>query len=168
MKHLLFTFFMLFAAMLAHAAKLSSGSLECLKGEKFLAVSLDCSKTTYKKTRSFEDFLKKAPRIENWEHESLKYFIERFNEKTYKQDFVTVLGTSKNKGKYELVIVPTDINGGGGITAIANLVNVENGNIEATINFSTDGDDDDKITLRDPMKEAGEQIGKLISKVIKK
>lgn len=151
----------------ANAQKIS-GSLDCLKGEKFLAVSLDCSKMTYKKTRPFEEFLQKAPRMENWEHESLKYFIELFNEKTCKQGFATVFNTSKNKGKYELVIVPSDINGGGGITAVANLVNTETGSIEATIEFSTDGDDDDKITLRDPMKEAGEQIGKLISKAIKK
>lgn len=167
MKKLIMSIVLLATTICANAQKIS-GSLDCLKGEKFLAVSLDCSKMTYKKTRPFEEFLQKAPRMENWEHESLKYFIELFNEKTCKQGFATVFNTSKNKGKYELVIVPSDVNGGGGITAVANLVNTETGSIEATIEFSTDGDDDDKITLRDPMKEAGEQIGKLISKAIKK
>lgn len=158
MKKLIMSIVLLATTICANAQKIS-GSLDCLKGEKFLAVSLDCSKMTYKKTRPFEEFLQKAPRMENWEHESLKYFIELFNEKTCKQGFATVFNTSKNKGKYELIIVPSDINGGGGITAVANLVNTETGSIEATIEFSTDGDDDDKITLRDPMKEAGEQIG---------
>lgn len=168
MKQFLLIICLLFACIHSFAAKVTSGSLDGIKGEKYLAVSLDCSKMTYKKTRSFEEFLKKAPRVENWEKESLKYFIEKFNEKTYKKDFVSVFSSSKNKGKYELQIVPKDINGGGGITAVANLVNLESGEVEATIDFSTDGDDDDKITLRDPMKEAGEQIGKLFLKFIKK
>jgi hypothetical protein len=37
----------------------------------------------------------------------------------------------------------------------------------ATIEFKTDGDDDDEITLRDPMKEAGEDLGSLFKKLLK-
>ena len=83
MKKLIMSIVLLATTICANAQKIS-GSLDCLKGEKFLAVSLDCSKMTYKKTRPFEEFLQKAPRMENWEHESLKYFIELFNEKTCK------------------------------------------------------------------------------------
>lgn len=38
----------------------------------------------------------------------------------------------------------------------------------ATIEFKTDGDDNDEITLRDPMKEAGEDLGSLFKKFLKK
>jgi hypothetical protein len=38
----------------------------------------------------------------------------------------------------------------------------------ATIEFKTDGDDNDEITLRDPMKEAGKDLGSLFKKFLKK
>ena len=38
----------------------------------------------------------------------------------------------------------------------------------ATIEFKTDGDDNDEIALRDPMKEAGEDLGSLFKKFLKK
>ena len=160
-----FAFFVFISPLCTYAAKVTSGSLNCLKGENYLAVSLDCSKAKYKKTRPLEEFLWKAPRIENWEQESLKCFIEVFNENTYQPK---AFNRSENKGRFELIIIPLNINGSGGINAIANLVNIKTGNIEATIDFSAEGDDDDTIALRDPMKEAGEQIGKLISKAYKK
>ena len=108
----------------ASGAKLVEGSLDCIKGEKNIAVSLDCSKLVYKKNRPFQDFLDKAPRVDNWEEESLKYFFKKFNKETNEK--------------------------------------------VATIEFKTDGDDNDEITLRDPMKEAGKDLGSLFKKFLKK
>ena len=48
------------------------------------------------------------------------------------------------------------------------VVNSETKEKIATIGFKAEGDDNDAITLRDPMKEAGESIGKIIYKSIKK
>jgi hypothetical protein len=79
-----------------------------------------------------------------------------------------VLDNSKNSGTYELVIVPLTINGGGSIKGEAYVVNSETKEKIATIGFKAEGDDNDAITLRDPMKEAGESIGKIIYKSIKK
>ena len=122
-KLILFIAFMV-SVVNANGAKLVEGSLDCIKGEKYIAVSLDCSKLVYKKNRPFQDFLDKAPRMDNWEEESLKYFFKKFNEETNEK--------------------------------------------VATIEFKTDGDDNDEITLRDPMKEAGEDLGSLFKKFLKK
>ena len=122
-KLILFMAFML-SVVNANGAKLVEGSLDCIKGEKYIAVSLDCSKLVYKKNRPFQDFLDKAPRMDNWEEESLKYFFKKFNKETNEK--------------------------------------------VATIEFKTDGDDNDEITLRDPMKEAGKDLGSLFKKFLKK
>ena len=103
----------------ASGAKLVEGTLDCIKGEKNIVVSLDCSKLVYKKNRPFQEFLDKAPRMENWEEESLKYFFKNFNEETFKYHFSAVPVTSKNKGKFEMIITPLEISGGGGIKALA-------------------------------------------------
>ena len=122
-KLILFIAFMV-SVVNANGAKLVEGSLDCIKGEKYIAVSLDCSKLVYKKNRPFQDFLDKAPRMDNWEEESLKYFLKKFNKETNEK--------------------------------------------VATIEFKTDGDDNDEITLRDPMKEAGKDLGSLFKKFLKK
>ena len=120
MKRLILFIAFMVSVVNANGAKLVEGSLDCIKGEKYIAVSLDCSKLVYKKNRPFQDFLDKAPRMDNWEEESLKYFFKKFNEETNEK--------------------------------------------VATIEFKTDGDDNDEITLRDPMKEAGEDLGSLFKK----
>ena len=124
MKRLILFIAFMVSVVNANGAKLVEGSLDCIKGEKYIAVSLDCSKLVYKKNRPFQEFLDKASRMENWEEESLKYFFKKFNEETNEK--------------------------------------------VATIEFKTDGDDNDEITLRDPMKEAGEDLGSLFKKFLKK
>ena len=124
MKRLILFIAFMVSVVNANGAKLVEGSLDCIKGEKYIAVSLDCSKLVYKKNRPFQDFLDKAPRMDNWEEESLKYFLKKFNKETNEK--------------------------------------------VATIEFKTDGDDNDEITLRDPMKEAGEDLGSLFKKFLKK
>jgi hypothetical protein len=124
MKRLILFIAFMVSVVNANGAKLVEGSLDCIKGEKYIAVSLDCSKLVYKKNRPFQDFLDKAPRMDNWEEESLKYFFKKFNKETNEK--------------------------------------------VATIEFKTDGDDNDEITLRDPMKEAGKDLGSLFKKFLKK
>lgn len=167
MKKFLLLLCMICVAVCADAAKLTSGSLDCLKGEVYMAVRLDCSKAKYKNTRSFQEFLNKARRNIDWESASMSYFYEHFNAKSYKFGITAVPPTSTHKGKYELVLVPLNIKGNGGIEGVANLVNTETGQIMAEMDFSTDGDNDDRITFRDPMKEAGDQFAKLFNKSIK-
>ena len=152
----------------AYGAEVIEGSLSCMKDEKYITIKLDCSKLVYKKNRPFEDFLFKAPRIDDWEQESLKYFCLKFNEETYKLQLSAVLEKSKNSGTYELVIVPLTINSGGYIKGEAYVINRKTKEKIATIVFKGEGDDDDEITLRDPMKEAGKSIGKIFYKSIKK
>lgn len=144
------------------------GSLSCLKGEKYITIKMDCSKIIYKKDRPFQDFLDKAPRMEDWEIESIKYFCREFNQKTFKVHLSAVLETSKNSGTYELLIIPLIINGGGSIKGKAYVINRETNEKVVTLIIKGEGDDDDEITLRDPLKEIGEDIGKLCYKAIKK
>lgn len=162
------TFFLSFVVSFIYAAKVTEGSLSCMIGEEYITIKLDCSSLVYKKDRPLQEFLDKAPRVENWEQESLKYFCKPFNEQTFKGHLSAVLETSKNRGTYDLVIFPLTISGRGSIKGEAYVVNRETNVIMATISFEAEGDDDDEITLRDPMKEAGLDIGKLIYKSIKK
>ncbi len=155
-------------ASFTYGAEVTEGSLSCMKGEKYITIKLDCSKLVYKKGRPFQDFLDKAPRLEDWEQESLRYFCLKFNEETYKVHLSAVLEKSKNSGTYELVIVPLTINGGGSIKGEAYVVNKETKEKIATIEFKGEGDDDGEITLRDPLKEAGKAIGKIFYKSMKK
>jgi hypothetical protein len=67
-----------------------------------------------------------------------------------------------------MIITPLEISGGGGIKALAYIFNKETNEKVATIEFKTDGDDNDEITLRDPMKEAGKDLGSLFKKFLKK
>lgn len=152
---------------LVYGAKLIEGSFECLKGEKYLTIKLDCSKTVYKKGRPFEEFLRKAPRMDGWEEESIKYFCSRFNERTYKIQLTAILTTSKNTSKYELVIVPFKINGGGSIEGKAYLIDSATQEKLATIEIDVEGDGNDEIALRDPMKDCGTEIGKMVYKALK-
>ena len=66
------------------------------------------------------------------------------------------------------MIVPLTINGGDSIKGEAYVTNKETKEKMATIVFEGEGDNDDEITLRDPLKEAGEGIGKIFYKSIKK
>ena len=152
---------------LVYGTKLIEGSLECLKGEKYLTIKLDCSKIVYKKNRPFEDFLRKAARMDGWEDESIKYFCSKFNERTYKVQVTAILTTSKNTSKYELVIVPFKINGGGSIEGEACLIESATQKKLATIEIDAEGDDNDEIALRDPLKECGTDIGKMVYKALK-
>jgi hypothetical protein len=153
---------------IVYGAEVLEGSLSCIKGEKYITVKLDCSNLVYKKDRPFQDFLDKAQRIDDWEHESLKYFCRKFNEQTFKAHLSAVLETSKNSGTFEIVIAPFNINGSGSIKGEVYVFNKETREKVATISFKGEGDDNDEITLRDPMKEAGEELGKLFYKSIKK
>ena len=59
MKRLILFIAFMVSVVNANGAKLVEGSLDCIKGEKYIAVSLDCSKLVYKKNRPFQDFLDK-------------------------------------------------------------------------------------------------------------
>lgn len=148
----------------AYGAKVVEGSLSCMKGERYITIKLDCSILVYKKDRPFQEFLDKAPRNDDWEQESIKYFCQKFNQKTYKAYLKAVPEDYENSGTYELVIVPITINNGGSIIGEAYLINRETKKKRATISFKAEGDDNDEITLRDPLKEAGESIGKIFYK----
>lgn len=78
-----------------------------------------------------------------------------------------ILTTSKNTSKYELVIVPFKINGGGSIEGEAYLIESATQKKLATIEIDAEGDDNDEIALRDPLKECGTDIGKMVYKALK-
>lgn len=48
MKRLILFIAFMVSVVNANGAKLVEGSLDCIKGEKYIAVSLDCSKLVYK------------------------------------------------------------------------------------------------------------------------
>lgn len=168
MKKLLLLVVLLLVVTISNAARLISGSLNPLKGEKYILVTLDCSKLMYKKNRPFDDFLAKAPRSEDWELESVKSFPSSFNEETCKVKLSAISESSKYKdqAKYEIKIVPFNIDGGGDLDSQVIIVNISTRENVATLEFHAEGDDD--ITLRDPLKESGEDLGKLFRNALKK
>ena len=162
------TFVFLFVFCLAGKAGkllLVEGNADCLKNVDKLMVELDCSTATYLKTRNFSDYLKLARRVHNWEERSLDYFFEWFNDEAKQLVAVPV----NNTDQYKLVIVVKDVQKSGRITADIKLIDTKTNKTEAVFSLEgTDGDKNDNITLRDPMKDAGETIGKYLKKNVER
>ncbi|MDO4171190.1 MAG: hypothetical protein Q4D28_00585 [Prevotellaceae bacterium] len=141
--------------------RLVSGGIDCLKGEKFVAAEIDCSKATWRERFTFDAYLETARRVEGWEVKSMEYFNEWFNDEVANLTAVT----DKEKVNYTFVVMVRNVNRYGNITSDILLVDNRSGETVATFYFqSSDGDEKDHITFRDPMKQAGECMGKAIRK----
>lgn len=152
-------------ASMAADLKMVSGSMECLRNEKYLTAEIDCSETVWGKDRPFDAYLAKTRRDRGWEEKSMKYFYEWFN------DEVTTIEASKETKdvNYKVVVKVKHVDNGGKIIADVLLVNISTGETVATFYFKgSDGDSKDHITFRDPMKEVGECFGKAVYKFIVK
>lgn len=164
MKKLLFLILLTFS-LLCNAGKLTlvEGNTDCLKNAEILMVVLDCSKATYMGDKDLNDFLKKARRRKDWVEKSVDYFCEWFNDKTKR-----IMAVPLNKeDQFKLDIVVKDVQRSGKITAEIKLIDTKSGKTEAVFDFySSDGDNNDEITLRDPMKDAGDTIGKYLRKTV--
>ena len=163
MKHLVVLSLFLTSSVISHAGKLElvKGSVECLNDAENIMVELDCSKTTYLGDKEFQEFLKLARRDKNWEEESLKYFYEWFNDETRRLTAVPV----NNNDQFKLIITVKDVQKSGRITADIKLLDTKTNKTEAIFFLSgSDGDANDKIPMRDPMKDAGETLGKYMKK----
>lgn len=149
------------------SARLESGSLSCLKGEKTIGVSLDLTRIKYKKDLPFKDFLALGRRVSDWKERSLDYFVKEFNEEGFKHDLSATTHTRATK--YVLVLTPLIVYKDGSISGIAYLREVSTKKIKATMVFkSDDGDYDDPITFKDPMDDLGESFAKLFIREIRK
>ncbi len=162
------TFGFLFVFCLASKAGdlfLVKGNTDCLKNVENLMVELDCSTATYLENRSFSDYLKIAQRAHDWEVKSLDYFFEWFNDETKHLTAVPV----NDKDQYKLVIVVRNLQKSGRISAEIKLIDTKTNTTEAVFTLKgSDGDKKDYITLRDPMKDAGETIGKYLKKNVER
>lgn len=149
--------------------KLYSYQWDSLVGQKTMSVQLSLDSIKYKKTRPFKEFLYKAKRANDWEAQSLDYFISEFNESTLKVDLELIAANDKYKTKYMLVLVPYNVTIGGEISGNAVVVDTETNETLFSFTFaSSDGDDDDEIALRDALRDLGEDFGKLFYKYLKK
>ena len=167
MKQLSVFVFMLAFCLTGNAGNLMlvKGGVDCLKNADKVMIELDCSKATYLGDNSFSDFLNLARRAKDWEERSLDYFFEWFNDETKKITAVPV----NNSDQFKLVIVVKDVQKSGRITAEIKLIDTKANTTEALFFLKgSDGDNNDIITLRDPMKDAGETIGKYLRKNIEK
>lgn len=167
MKQLSVFVFMLALCLTGNAGNLMlvKGGVDCLKNADKLMIELDCSKATYLGDNSFSDFLNLARRAMDWEERSLDYFFEWFNDETKKITAVPM----NNNNQFKLLIVVKDVQKSGRITADIKLIDTKTDKTEAIFFLKgSDGDNDDEITLRDPMKDAGETMGKYLKKNVEK
>lgn len=168
MKKIILTALLCIMCMAGMAAdlKLVSGSMECLRKEKYLTAELDCSETRWanKKDSTFEGYLAKAKRMRGWEKKSMEYFYEWFND-----EVTTINASSETEDVYYKVVVKVkEVDNSGKIIADVLLVNISTGEEMAVFYFKgSDGDSKDHITFRDPMKEVGECFGKALHKYLK-
>lgn len=131
---------------------------------------LDCSNLKYisnsGKLVDFDAFLSKHVRNDNWEEESLKYFIQKFNSEADGQLICRDINAKEHPNyKYYMIIKPILIDSSGRIWANIYISPIKNINKpQFVMAFTAAGDYDDAIALRDPLKEAGEKIAKLILK----
>ena len=166
-KFLLLTFVLVCSLTCFASAKIKEGTLACLSGEKTISVCLDLTDTKYKKKRPLDEFLLKKRRVKDWKKQSLDYFVTTFNQRSVTYGFKVVADSQEDK--YILVIAPKNVKGDGSLEGEAYLI--EKGSSEKKVVFefsSDDGDDDDEITFRDPLKELGETFAKIFVKGIKK
>lgn len=144
---------------------LVKGSVDCLKDADKLMIEMDCSQATYLGENSFNVFLNQARRVKDWKERSLDYFFEWFNDETKKITAVPM----NNNNQFKLLIVVKDVQKSGRITADIKLIDTKTDKTEAIFFLKgSDGDNDDEITLRDPMKDAGETMGKYLKKNVEK
>ena len=150
----------------ASATKLTQGSLNVLKDQKNICVTLDLSKTVYKKDKTVQDFLNKAYRVADWKDISMREFVNEFNEHAYRSG-ATVTTTAG--GKYEMQIIPATLTGGGQLKDVTvNIIDKTSGQNIATLTLdSHDGDDDDDEGLKDAIEDLGKQLGKFFNSKVK-
>ena len=143
--------------------ELKEGSLDSIKGQTYVSVEVDYAKAVYKEKGGlkFDDFLRKHRRMPNWEQKCLDYFCEWFNDETMK----TTACVGCKDAKYAIVVVVKEISSGGKITGNIVIKQIATGKQMALLTFKgSDGDVEDMIPLRDPMKDAGESLGKFLNK----
>ncbi len=167
MKKALLTLALVLSFMTSFATvKLDQGSVTCLKGEHQFDVILDLSNTKYLESRSFDDFLALVPRDKDWEAKSLRTFSLYFNQISTKYGLMSA--PVRTNSKYVLNICPTNVDTKGRLKGTAVLTDSQTSESVATFIFETkDGDNDDEITLQDPLSELGEDMAKLMKKLIK-
>lgn len=161
----LFILMALMVSLCSQAAdlRLVDGNLDWLKDMKFLTAEFDCSKATWNKKHTWEEYVARARRVDDWERQSMEYFYEWFND-----EIITITArTANDKVRHKAVVQITNVDNGGRITANILLVDIPSGETLATFLFSSsDGDSDDHITMRDPMKDLGECLGKAFRKYL--
>jgi hypothetical protein len=167
MKKVFLSLITLLYSFTAMALTLNFGSLECLKGQKNIVVSLDLTNTTYMSNYTVEEFLNKAPRSKNWKEGSIRQFVTEFNEKTNKIGLKVV---DEGETEYELQIVPGNINSAGEFVKVeVNVIKKSTNELMASMTLDTDdGDKNDEIAFRDTMGELGERLGSFFNLKLKK
>lgn len=184
MKKLHFMFMLMCLSITCNAGKITviNDQISCLKGQDTIDVSMDYSNAIFipkkvkqkdngkevsspiTKGQDFRDYMKMYRRSINWERESLEYFCEWFND-----EIISLTACAgKKDAEYEIVVKIQEIYKNGTIKALILLKNKKtNKSIEMFYFVSSDGDANDKIALRDPMKDAGKNVGKTIKKLLK-
>ena len=165
---LMFVFLVVSSLFCMAQVDVKTGSLSVLDGEKLIGVSLDLTTTVYKKDEPLKAFLIIDNRAKDWEKLSLDCFLSSFNKIAARVGLEAA--SDSTVGKYKLVIAPTNVRRNGSLKGVAYLKEVgSDAQSKVIMEFSTnDGDDDDEITFRDPLRELGENMAKLFVKQIKK
>lgn len=167
-KVLLMAMLAVFSLPVFAGTKMVFGTIDQLKGEKNIPVTLNWKEAVYAKGGDLDDFLLKAERNENWESQSLSYFLREVNDKVGEYGIRVVSADKGDNPKFRIEIVTQTISKGGDITGEILLLPAEGNDPIASISFSSDeSDDNDKIAFRDQLESIGESFGKLLKKQIK-
>ena len=146
--------------------RLSSGDFSSLYGMRNIPVYLDWDKAKYSKAGTLDDFLIKATRSEEWEKESLDFFIKEVNNRIGEYGTNITFGSADTHLPY-IIIRVFSISVDGDIKG--EIILAHYNDVLATALFSSDtSDDDDEIAFKDQMENIGENFGKLLNKVFEK
>lgn len=168
LKKVLLCLVMAFTSLSTFATvKLTDGSATCLKGEHQIDVVLDLENLKYQETKPLSDFIERAPRVDNWQQESLQMFSLYFNKTGSKYGMMSA--PVRTNAAYVLYVCPVNVDTKGRLKGAAYLKDSKTLETVATFDFATnDGDWDDRITLQDPLSELGEDLAHLLKKEINK
>lgn len=172
MKRLILSLVLLFS--LAFSASAFAGVVvkyaewDKFLGQKRIAVEFSTDSLKYKRDHPLAEFLYKAKRADDWKAQSLQHFLNNFNMRLAVWGVEAYSAESGEKSAYVLRLMPHNVSSGGKLEGEGMVVDVATNDVIISFSFaSSDGDDDDEITFRDPMRELGDTVGKTFSNKIK-
>lgn len=167
MRRILISFIFTISTLVCFSVtRLKTGSIEALRNESKLAISLDAKGIRFNDRLTLDDALDFVKPNEGWYDVCVQKFVNDFNEEAFKNGFMIVSGNQISKCNYELHVRLIDLKRRV-LTGEVDVKNIATGENVATFEFMEFGDDNDDYLFGDALEDAGEELGKIFKRAFK-